>query len=148
MKQRFKLIPAVYLVLRRGDTILLARRANTGYQDGKYGMVAGHVDGDEPIRTAMVREAWEEAGIKLHEDDLQLLHVMHRKSLVPGALDERIDFYFAADVFDGEPQIMEPEKCDDMGWFPLDDLPKNLTPEIAAALEAMKDSKNFSEFGW
>jgi len=148
MKQRFKLIPAVYLVLRRGDTILLARRVNTGYEDGKYGMVAGHVDRDEPLRTAMVREAWEEAGIKLQEDDLHLVHVMHRKSLVAGAADERIDFYFAADIFSGEPQIMEPEKCDDMEWFHLGGLPENLTPEVAAALEAMKDSENFSEFGW
>jgi len=96
----------------------------------------------------MVREAWEEAGITLLEEDLQLMHVMHRKSLVPDAADERIDFYFAADNFTGEPQIMEPEKCDDMQWFRLDSLPDNLTPEVKAALEAMKDSRNFSEFGW
>ncbi len=148
MTQRFKLIPAVYLVLRRGDTILLARRQNTGYEDGKYGMIAGHVDGDEPLRSAMVRETWEEAGLAINEADLQLLHVMHRKSLVPEVADERIDFYFSADTFEGEPKIMEPEKCDDMQWFPLDSLPENLTPEVKAALEAMKDSKNFSEFGW
>ena len=46
-KERFKLIPAVFLIFRRGDEVLLLRRANTGYQDGKYGLVAGHLDGDE-----------------------------------------------------------------------------------------------------
>lgn len=35
-KDRFKLIPAVYLLLRQDNEVLLLRRANTGYQDGKY----------------------------------------------------------------------------------------------------------------
>lgn len=42
-KERFKVVPAVYLVLRRGEGVLLLRRANTGYQDGKYSLIAGHL---------------------------------------------------------------------------------------------------------
>ena len=54
-KERFKLIPAVYLLLRRDEEVLLLRRANTGYQDGKYGLIAGHLDGDELGTVAMSR---------------------------------------------------------------------------------------------
>ena len=40
MTEPFKLISTVYLLLRRDDELLLLRRANTGYQDGKYSLVA------------------------------------------------------------------------------------------------------------
>jgi len=63
--ERFKLTTAVYLVLRNESKVLLLRRANTGYQDGKYSLVAGHLDGDELGTVAIVREAKEEAGIDL-----------------------------------------------------------------------------------
>ena len=65
MSDRFKLIAAVYLLFRRGDEILLLLRANTGYEDGKYGLVSGHVDGDEPLAAAAAREAREEAGVEI-----------------------------------------------------------------------------------
>jgi 8-oxo-dGTP diphosphatase len=53
---RFTVIPAVHLFLVSGGRILLQRRFNTGYEDGKYSVVAGHLDGDEPATQAMVRE--------------------------------------------------------------------------------------------
>ena len=40
---RFSLPSAVHLFLLRGDEVLLLRRYNTGYEDGKYSVVAGHL---------------------------------------------------------------------------------------------------------
>lgn len=56
---RFKLIPAVYLLLRSKGKILLLRRSNTGYQDGMYSLIAGHLDGDELGTEGLIREAKE-----------------------------------------------------------------------------------------
>ena len=60
MKERFKLIPEVFLILVKDGKTLLSRRANTGYMDGHYGLVAGHAEAHEPMRIAMAREAKEE----------------------------------------------------------------------------------------
>ena len=67
---RFKLVPETHLLLVQGDRILLLRRCNTGYEDGKYSVIAGHMDGAETAREAICREAEEEAGIELTPDDL------------------------------------------------------------------------------
>lgn len=56
---------AVHLFLVKDDKILLLRRSNTGYEDEMYSIVAGHIDGDEDAKTAMIREAREEAGIEI-----------------------------------------------------------------------------------
>ena len=142
-KKRFTYIGSVYLILIHNGQVLLSRRFNTGYEDGKYGLVAGHMDGNESPTTAMIREAREEVGLKLQARDLQMVHVMHRKQE-----DERIDFFFTASKWEGEPVNMEPDRCDDLSWFPLSELPTNIIPFIQIALTHFKNKETYSEFGW
>ena len=78
--ERFKVVTAVHLILIEDKKILLQRRYNTGYEDGNYSIVAGHIDDNESVIKAMQREALEEAGIKIKEEDLEIVHVMHRKT--------------------------------------------------------------------
>ena len=61
----FRIKSAVHLLLIRGSEILLLRRHNTGYEDGNYGLIAGHLDGGKQVKDAMIREAREEAGIDI-----------------------------------------------------------------------------------
>ena len=143
MKQRFKLIPAVHLFLVKNDEILLLRRFNTGYEDGNYSVIAGHIDGNETATGAIIREAREEANIFIDPNNLEMDHVLHRK-----AEEERIDFFFIADKWEGEPKITETEKCDDLKWFPLNSLPKNTIPYVKFMIENYKSDNFYSEFGW
>jgi 8-oxo-dGTP pyrophosphatase MutT (NUDIX family) len=143
MNERFKLIPTSHLVLINGGKILLLRRFNTGYEDGNYSVVAGHLDGDETFIQAMVREAKEEAGIDIKPEDLEVVHVMHRKSN-----DERIDFFIQAKSWIGTPKIMEPNKCDDLSWFELGKLPDNVIPYVKQAIEHIRNNVLYSEHGW
>ncbi|MFH1669466.1 MAG: NUDIX domain-containing protein [Candidatus Woesearchaeota archaeon] len=64
-KKRHQNVPASYLTLFKDDKVLLLRRFNTGYEDGNYSMVAGHVDPGETFTQCIIREAKEEAGIEL-----------------------------------------------------------------------------------
>jgi len=61
---------AVYLLLLRDGQVLLLRRHNTGYEDGNSRVIAGHVERDERVTTALVREAAEEVGIQLVAADV------------------------------------------------------------------------------
>lgn len=140
-KERFKLIASVYLVLIENNKILLSRRYNTGYFDSNYGFPAGHLDGNETLKQGLVREVKEEIGIDLEPDNLELIHVMNRK--IPD--DERLDFFFSVKEWQGEPKIMETNKCDDLSWFELNNLPQNIIPYIKQAIDSFRNNIAYSE---
>ena len=65
---RFSLVPAAYVALLRDGQVLLQQRQNTGYMDGHWSFsAAGHVERDESVTAAAVREVWEELGVSIHE---------------------------------------------------------------------------------
>lgn len=136
-------IDAVHLLLVRNGSVLLLRRANTGYEDGNYSVPAGHVEAGESATASMLREAAEEVGLELSATALRLALVMHRK-----AEEERIDFFFAVETWSGEPENREPEKCDEFRWAPMDALPANVIPYVRRAIEAFQTSETYVEFGW
>jgi len=135
---------AVHLFLRKDNQILLLRRFNTGYEDGNYSVIAGHIDGGEDVYAAMIREAKEEAGISIALEDLKIVQVMHRKT----ADDERIDYFFECTKWHGEIVITEPDKCDRLDWFSLTDLPSNTIDYIYEASKRYSEGMPFTIFGW
>ena len=141
--EKFRLLVAVHLFLIRNAHILLLRRYNTGYADGQYSVIAGHLDGDEEIKAAMIREAKEEAGISISPQALQIVGVMHRK-----ADDERIDFFLSAKSWHGEIVNAEPHKCDELAWYALDALPGNVVPYVRKAINNYQQGSWFDSFGW
>ena len=143
MKERFKLITETHLLIIKENKILLLLRENTGYEDGKYSVVAGHVEQNENIKKAMSRESLEEANLIIKEEDLDFVHVMNRKSD-----SERISFFFAPKRWEGEPQNMEPDKCSDLSWFPINALPDNMVAYVKKAIEYYLKNIQYSEFGW
>lgn len=144
-KEKFKLIPAVYLILRRKDEVLLLRRANTGYQDGKYSLIAGHVDGDELATNEIKREAKEEAGINIDPSKLKFVHVAHRLNRNQVG-QERIDLFYELWEWDGEVLNSEPEKCDDLSWYPIKKLPENMLPFVRLVLNDVANNVYYSEY--
>lgn len=140
-KKRFRAIPAVYLLLIKNGKILLLLRKNTGFEDGNYGLVSGHLEPNETIMQAMVRETKEEAGIDINLNDLELLHVLNRQELD----NERIDFFFSATNWNGDIINNEPHKCDGLEWFDLDNLPNNIIDYINQVLKDIKNKKIYRE---
>jgi 8-oxo-dGTP diphosphatase len=142
-KPRFALLSAVHLFLIREGKLLMLRRFNTGYEDGNYSVVAGHLEGGEPVKAAAIREAREEVGIHLSGENLEIVGVMHRKSN-----DERVDWFLVATEWEGEIRNAEPDKCSDLSWFDLDDLPDSVIPYVRRAIGNYQRGIAFDSFGW
>ena len=133
----------VHMFFLREDKILLIRRYRTGYMDGHFSVPAGHLDGNEPVRQAAVREAHEEIGVQADPEDIHFAGVFHR---FEG--DERVDFFVHVRTWKGEPFNAEPEKCDGLFWADVNVLPENTIPYIRKAIENFQAGVPFEEFGW
>ena len=141
MRARFPV--AAHIFLLKDDAVLLLCRANTGYEDGNYGVVAGHVEWGESVTQAAIREIEEEVGLVVRAAAIQVVGVMHRLSD-----EERIDFFLVVQEWAGEPINAEPEKCSEICWRPLADLPENTIPYIRQALRNFQAGVWYEEFGW
>lgn len=132
----------VHLILRKENEILLMRRYKTGFADGQYALVAGCHEGHELITSAVIREAKEEAGVDIQPEWLKMSCVMHIKVMNPG---ERVSFFFIADQWTGTITNCEPHKCDDLRFFPINDLPPNLIPFVRTGIIASLEGNHFVE---
>jgi len=130
--------------LEKDGKVLLSQRANTGFEDGNYGLVAGHAEEHESMTAAMVREAKEEAGITIRLEDLREVVTMHRNC----GDHERIDFFFTTEVWEGEPTNKEPHICSDLSWFEIGNLPENTIEYIKEAIGCYQTGKTYTEFGF
>jgi 8-oxo-dGTP pyrophosphatase MutT (NUDIX family) len=130
-----------YLILRQGESILLLLRKNTGYLDNQYGFIAGHVEDGESASAAMMREAYEEAGII--PTDLKPIHVLHRQS------DRlNIDIFFECHTWQRAIQNREPEKCERLEFFPIHSLSENTIDYAVSVLQCVQRGEIYSERGW
>lgn len=149
---RFVVVPAAYVYLLRdgttGPEVLLQLRQNTGYMDGHWAAAAaGHVERGETAYDAAHREAAEEIAVAAL--DLEFVTAMQRTRHAD-PIDERIDFFFVARHWSGEPRVMEPQKCAELRWCPLEALPEPVVPHERQVLEAIRSgtATPYSTFGF
>ena len=142
MTDRFVVVPASYVFFVREEDghqqVLLQLRQGTGYMDGYWAAAAaGHVEQGESVFEAAAREAAEELGVT----DLELtpLCAMHRTGRTGDPIDERVDYFLLATSWSGEPRIIEADKCADLRWFGLHDLPTPVVPHELQVLESYRD---------
>ena len=142
MIDRFVVVPAAYVILQRpsddGTEVLLQLRQGTGFMDGHWASAAaGHVEKGETAYDAAHREAREEIGV----EDVALEFVTSMQRTRSGEpIDERIDFFFTARSWRGEPRNVEPDKAADLRWVALtrlDELAEPVVPHERFVLDRL-----------
>ncbi len=132
-----------HVLLVRDAHVLLLKRQNTEFEDGKYCLIAGHLESGESIVHAAAREAFEEVGIRIPAENLRFAHVIHNNS---GG--HRIGLFFLTEHWIGKPSNSEPVKCSSLEWFPIDKLPLEMIDYQREAVERMFQGSLFSIRGW
>lgn len=139
MEERFKCAVCVDLIMYKKfnnkTSILLMRRKNTGYEDGEYELPGGHLESNEDLFDAMIREIKEEIVLDLEKSNLKIAHIMHHYT------GNRINVIFSAVGDNLNPQIGEPDKCDEIRWFDIDDLPNNISNKMRVIINNIKNSQ-------
>ena len=125
MKANFK--SAVHMIISKDNKILVQKRKVTKLWPGYYALPAGHIDEEENQYDALVREAREELGINLDPKNIINSYVVLRRNYFEKdgkMLEPYIDYYFEINEYEGIPRIMEEDKCDELIWVNINELPE------------------------
>ena len=123
-------VPAVTAVIRRGDEVLLVRRAD----NGAWTPVTGILDPGEEPAVGAAREALEETGVEIRVDRLAATTGGHWVTHVNGDRAVYLDLTFACTWVSGDAHVADDESVD-VRWWPVAALPA-MSHRLAARIEA------------
>lgn len=102
--------------------ILMMRRKGS-HGEGTWSVPGGWIDAGETPEDALFRELEEEVGLARRNPLVGRLYLLDAVTTVfPGPINTSVTLAYRAPMgmFSGEPKIMEPEKCDKIGWISED----------------------------
>lgn len=112
------------MVFDGGGRVFLARRGPAARNEvGLWEFPGGMVDFGETLAAAVVREFDEEYGMVVEVTGL----IGVSDHILPAEGQHWVSPSFTARHVGGVPRIREPEKCTEIGWFRLAELPEQLT---------------------
>lgn len=106
-----------------GRVFLAKRGAKAKNERGLWEFPGGSVEFGETLRDALAREIYEEYGIKIEVGELLTV----TDHILPDENQHWVSPSYLCRVIEGTPEIREPDKCEAIGWFSLDEIPDGLT---------------------
>ena len=139
-------VVGVHLYLERDGQVLLGlRHPDSAYAGGSWHVLAGHCE-DESATACLVREAYEEAELIIESADVELVHTVHMREQPTDP--PRVQLFFRARRWVGEPELREPDKCVSWRWWNVKDLPEPTVDYTRAAIEGIQAGRTYTELGW
>jgi len=115
----------------QGRLFLSRRGVEAKNERGLWEFPGGSVEYGEKLAEALRREMREEYGLEIQVGDL--LDVVDH--ILPEEGQHWVSPTFICTVISGEPHILEPAKCAEIGWFAPDQVPEGLTMTTRINLE-------------
>ena len=125
----------VGVIVQRGGHVLLGRRRSTSHGDGGWQFPGGHLEWGESVADCARREVREETGLEVRITGQGPFTNDYFAGAEPGADKHYVTLFVLAESAAGEPQRLEPHKCDAWEWFTWDALPTPLFLPIVHLLE-------------
>jgi len=112
------------IIVDNQGRLFLARRGSKAKNErGLWEFPGGSVEFGETMAAALQREMREEFGIEITVG--KLLDVVDH--ILKAERQHWVSPTFLCTIASGEPEIKEPEKCAEIGWFRPDAVPQELT---------------------
>ena len=127
------------LLLIKDNSVLLALRGNVKQDQNLWCLIVGHLEAGETPTECMIREAKEEIGIDIAKEDLIPISTMY------GNKPEYMGVFFTAKKWSGKIKNMEEDKCKELKFFDMDNLPENTIPYIKQCIKDYKNKVIYSE---
>jgi 8-oxo-dGTP diphosphatase len=118
--------------------------SQTNKHGGRYTLVGGKIEAQEFAKEALIREVFEEIGVKIQPKHLHLVHLVHKKKKSDTTNTELI-LVFRAAQWSGAPKVKETKKFSAVSWLPLDDLPLNLSATTTHIMKQIQANNLYSE---
>jgi 8-oxo-dGTP diphosphatase len=118
-----EMIPKVgvgVMIFRGGNQTLLGKRKGS-HGEGEYAFPGGHLEYGESFEECAVRETREETGIEIANIQYQLT-----ANITKYGLKHYVHIGMTADWESGEAELLEPDKSEQWGWYPIDNPPDPL----------------------
>ena len=146
---RFKVPIFVSLLIFKGDHILLIERKNSNFMDGFYSTVDGKLEEYELPKDCAIRTAKEKLNIIIQPSWLRFSSALYCYDPTE-ALPQELGLIFNVIHYEGEIVNNAPKKVNALGFFPIDQLPKNIIPStlhwihnhLSKVIYAERDWKN------
>src|SRR4051812_7243670 len=117
MKDRRPDVGLGVMVFKEGKVLLAMRKGSHGA--GTFAAPGGHLEWGETFEACVRRECHEEAGIEIKNVKFALA-----ANMIGHGGKHYVHATMQAEWAGGEPQILEPHKSGEWGWYDPDDLPQ------------------------
>lgn len=123
----------------KGELFITKRSQNCKNERGHWEIPGGSVQFGETLEDAVKREVKEEYGV-----DVEIIKQYPASDhIIPADKQHWAPTTFIVQIKSGQtPTIMEPDKCDAIGWFPLNTLPTPLSIITRIDIARYLDEKN------
>lgn len=115
------------MLIMDNNKVLLQKRKGSKLWPGYYALPAGHINKGENQYDALIREAKEELDIEIDLKNIINSYVVLRRNFfeIDGKkLEPYIDYYFEISKYKGTPKIVEFNKCEELIWSSIEELPE------------------------
>ncbi len=134
MSEQRPLVGVGVLILKENQALFAKRKGSHG--EGEYAFPGGHLEFGESFADCAIRETREEAGIEISNINFQYL-----ANIMKYGGKQYVHIGLTANWLSGEPHVLEPNKSDDWGWYPLEQAPEPLFEMCRLAIKSLSDGQ-------